>query len=147
MTDIEKHVPPGFHHDKKPKGVGIATDIVRHPFLIHKPMLMYTHRMMVLRMLMICLPRAKKVRYPHHQCQMESPMCPMATCNKTKALGSLPRLAGRPGSVKEASHPRKPKRVFSTIKRFWRASWTISSLVVRFPASCADGVVFSRGIG
>lgn len=31
MADLEKHVPPGFHHDKKPKGVGIATDVVSRP--------------------------------------------------------------------------------------------------------------------
>lgn len=27
-VNVSKRVPANFHHDKKPKGVGIATDIV-----------------------------------------------------------------------------------------------------------------------
>ncbi|KAL8742988.1 MAG: hypothetical protein Q9184_008168, partial [Pyrenodesmia sp. 2 TL-2023] len=27
LAQARSHVPPGFHHDKKPKGVGITTDI------------------------------------------------------------------------------------------------------------------------
>ena len=30
-TNLEQQVPEGFRRDKKPKGVGIATDIVRLP--------------------------------------------------------------------------------------------------------------------
>ena len=41
IADIEQHVPPGFHHDKKPKGVGIATDIVCDLVLLHNLVLIY----------------------------------------------------------------------------------------------------------
>lgn len=65
---------------------------------------------------------------------MASSPNPLVICSMMKALDTSRELVGRPDLVKEASHQRKPKRVFLTIRLFWRVNWMIDSSAVRYRA-------------
>lgn len=79
-TNVDQHVPANFHHDKKPRAVGIATDIVSYycPDIKQYTVLIGFDRTMARQTPTIFHRRAKTVQFPRLRLQTVNQACLMA---------------------------------------------------------------------